>query len=127
MSLLPPFLPLFPQIERRESRREVKALRAAHINTVIENELLERLKQGTYEGVYNFPENAFNSVMDQEGEDDEEPSQHEKQKPEADVVRALLEMRIDEETRAMRLRSGNLDYVDGNDSVNCCRSLLRHS
>ena len=72
-------IPRQKKSERREARREVKALRAAHIDKTIENELLDRLKQGTYEGVYNFPENAFNTVLDQEGEADQDPDKGEQE------------------------------------------------
>ncbi|VDM22332.1 unnamed protein product [Hydatigera taeniaeformis] len=64
--------------ERRELRREEKALRVAKLSRTVENELLERLRAATSsKEIYNIDQAAFEEAL--ENEELEEPEEEEEE------------------------------------------------
>jgi protein MAK16 len=70
-------IPIKKKTERREKAREQKALIAAQIETQIEAELLDRLKEGIYGEIYNVNKKAFEKVAGENEVESEEDTTRE--------------------------------------------------
>jgi len=101
----PKLVPIKKKMERREATREEKAERAAKVDLAIEQELLQRLKQGTYGSLYNLNEKAFKNMLDAEGlekeedelDEDDEDMEDDDEEPETTFVEDFEESDEEEE------------------------------
>ncbi len=62
----PKMIAIKKKTERREARRQTKALSAAKVETGLKKALLEQLHKGVYNDIYNFHQETFEEAINEE-------------------------------------------------------------
>jgi protein MAK16 len=97
------------RVEKREAKREAKALKAAVLERSIENELLERLKHVSEGEIYNYPEREYSTALNKSVKSFEKENGEE----EDEELEEGLEEELEEEDEDVE--DYNIEYVEGID------------
>ena len=118
LTVRPKIVGVNKRLDKRERTRERKALQAAQVEKAIEQELLNRLKEGTYGDIYNFPQKNYNKALDEAGGvEDEDNLEVEDEEDDGQVTRTFVEDFSDSEVSDMEdFYSDESDDSDGSSS-----------
>ncbi|XP_015511183.1 protein MAK16 homolog A [Neodiprion pinetum] len=111
-------VPLQRKIERRERRREEKALIAAKLDTAIEKQLMERLKQGMYNDIYNFPQKVFEKAVEEVEVEGESEAESEEEEKEEEIEKEVeMELEAEENNQEFVVADSDDDDDDDDDDI----------
>ncbi|XP_046429790.1 protein MAK16 homolog A [Neodiprion fabricii] len=111
-------IPLQRKIERRERRREEKALIAAKLDTAIEKQLMERLKQGMYNDIYNFPQKVFEKAVEEVEVEGESEAESEEEEKEEEIEKEVeMELEAEENNQEFVVADSDDDDDDDDDDI----------
>ncbi|EME31253.1 Protein MAK16 [Galdieria sulphuraria] len=124
-------VPVNNKLERRERKKEKKALSMSKLDKRIEEELLSRLRSGKYKDIYNFPLAQYETVLEQdkvpevetmEFEEDYESDDESEEQWEEEVYEASEGEILDEQQTSLKdiedLHSSTYNAVfDEDDSI----------
>jgi len=100
--------------EKQLARKEARAEKVAELEKAIEKELLDRLKNGTYGDIYNFPAKQYEKALDAEEveeEDDLEFVEDEEEEEEEEEAELVSDFEESEDDMEDNLDEG-IDYDD---------------